>query len=338
MKRILICLSIVLFSAGSAGARRRDGGPIELTLQPAKAGEGARRYRLLPSAKEQRDENAAGLYKEAAASLPKDLASEEIGRWVRGPLDELPRKEVRTNLDKLKGTLELIEQAAKCKECDWPFAVDVKQEVLSEYRMMAYAVALEARLRIAEGQYDGAIGSLRTGFAMGRHLGESFALQHGLVGIAISALMCRGVEEFIQGPDAPNLYWALQSLPRPFVDLSYQTKMQFEEGPLREKIELLMKRLDRGVAVLQCIEGLRDWAAKHGGKFPSSLAEITETAVRNDPITEKPFVYSSSGREAVLKGPAPKGADSNWAIDYKLTLKEMETEGKKDKPKGEAKE
>ena len=338
MKRILICLIIVLFASAAVEAMRRDGGPTELTVEPAKAGEGARRYRLLPSEKEQRDEDAVGLYKEAVASLPEDMQLDEITRWVKGPLDALPRKEVESTLGELKVSLELVEQAAKCKQCDWPFAVVAKQEALRGYRVIACAIALQARLRIAEGRYDEAISTIQTGLAMGRHLGESSVLPQGLVGIAISGLMCAQLEQLVQGPDAPNVYWALKELPRPLIDLTYQMKMQLEEGALRGKIGGLMDRVDRYVALLQCIEGLRHWAATHKGKFPGSLGEVTEVAIRNDPVTKKPFVYTSSDREAVLKGPAPKGAEGKWAIDYRVRLKEKENEHKRKMPKDGQKE
>ncbi|UCF42391.1 MAG: hypothetical protein JSV99_07230 [Planctomycetota bacterium] len=333
MKRILICLIIVLLGSVGVEAKRGDGGRVELTMELAKAVEDSRRYRLLPGEEEQVDEDAVKLYKEAVASLPEDMDPMKIGGWVRGPLDALPRKEAESVLGELKGTLELVERAARCKRCDWPFAVDAKRGELRGYRVIAYGIALKARLRMAESKYDEAISTIQTGLTMGRHLGESSVLPQGLVGIAISGLMCAQLEQFVQGPDAPNVYWALKELPRPLIDLTYQMKMQLEDGPLRTKIEGLMDRLDRHVAILQCIEGLRQWAATHKGKFPSSLGEVTEVAIRNDPVTEKPFIYSSSGTEVVLKGPAPKGAESKWAIDYRLRLKEKENGHKRKMPK-----
>ncbi|UCC23258.1 MAG: hypothetical protein JSW23_04175 [Planctomycetota bacterium] len=338
MKRILICLVIVVLASAALAAMRRDGGPTKLTVELVKAGEDTGRYRLLSSAEERVDEDAVGLYKEAVASLPEDMDLMKIGGWVRGPLDALPRKEAESTLEELKGTLESVERAAKCKRCDWPFAVVAKPEEQRGYRVIAYAISLKARLKIAEGKYDEAISAIQAGYAMGRHLGESSVLPHGLAGIAISAFMCTQVEQLVQEPDAPNVYWALKELPRPLVDLGYQMKMQLEEGRLRTKIEGLMDRLDRHVALLQCIEGLRHWAATHKGKFPGSLGEVTEVVIANDPVTDKPFVYSSSGREAVLKGPAPKGAEGEWAIDYRIRLKEKENENKRKMPKDGRKE
>ncbi len=82
-----------------------------------------------------------------------------------------------------------------------------------------------------------------------------------------------------------------------------------------------MNRLDRHVAALQCIEALRLYAGANQGEFPDALADITQAPVANDPITRKPFAYSRTGSQAVLKGPAPEGGDAKDAIDYVLNLK-----------------
>ncbi len=54
---------------------------------------------------------------------------------------------------------------------------------------------------------------------MGRHVADAPTLICALIGLAITGLMDKRLEEFIQQPDAPNLYWPLADLPRPFIDL-----------------------------------------------------------------------------------------------------------------------
>lgn len=54
-------------------------------------------------------------------------------------------------------------------------------------------------------------------FAMARHMDEHPTLIGGLVGIAIAGLAIVPVEEMIQQPGCPNLYWALASLPAPLI-------------------------------------------------------------------------------------------------------------------------
>jgi hypothetical protein len=101
------------------------------------------------------------------------------------------------------------------------------------------------------------------------------------------------------------------------------TRMMMERQlrPAYERVRLIMNRLDRHIAALQCIEALRLYAGANQGNFPDALADIAQAPLPNDPVTQKPFVYSRTGSEAVLKGPAPKGADAKEAIGYKLKFK-----------------
>jgi hypothetical protein len=78
---------------------------------------------------------------------------------------------------------------------------------------------LRARVQLVEGQYDKAVYTLQTGYALGRHVSHGPTLIQGLVGIAIVSIMNKQVEEFVQQPGAPNLYWSLADLPRPLIDL-----------------------------------------------------------------------------------------------------------------------
>jgi hypothetical protein len=60
--------------------------------------------------------------------------------------------------------------------------------------------------------------SLQTGLTLGRDLSRAPTLIHFLVGAACVQVMLAQAEDLIQAPGAPNLYWALTDLPRPFVD------------------------------------------------------------------------------------------------------------------------
>lgn len=317
MKRTFISLVILFLASVSVAARQ-----IELTLHPAKAPKPRNKYQLLPKDKERSNSDALPLYKRAIQSLPKDSQRDQkIRQWVKTPLNKLPRKQVQSTLQQLKPTLQLVEQAARCNQCNWPpFDPEPLPQNLSEYRKLAYLLSLQARLQIAQGQYDQAVGTIQTGLAMARHVGKGPTLVQRLVSIAIAALMCGQLEQFVQSPDAPNLYWALQSLPKPFVDLTEQIVLESPE--IRERPLLLMNRLDRHVAALQCIEALRLYAAVRKGKFPTALTEITNIPIPDDPVNKKPFVYSSTGYKAVLEAPAPKGATAKDAMRYQLTLKE----------------
>lgn len=335
MKRVFVFIVILFFLVVSAVARQ-----VELTLHAAKAPQPRNKYELLPKANEQTDADAVPLYNKAVQSLPKDSQRDQkIRQWLKTPLHKLPHKQIESILQQLKPTLRLVEQAARCKECNWtPVEIGTLPDNLGEFRAVAYILSLQGRLQIAQGQYDQAVRTIQTGLAMARHMGEAPNLTQGLVGVAIGAVILNQMEALVQAADSPNLYRALQALPEPLVDLTKTIDLeianlkqynlllrrQFEKQlkPAHDRVRLTMNRLDRHIAALQCVEALRLYASTHNGKFPNALTDITRVLIPPDPIIKKPFVYRRTGSEAVLEAPAPKGAKPEYAMQYKLTLKE----------------
>ncbi len=316
MKRIIFCFTIVLSVLAFAAART-----IELTLHAAKASEPAKKYTLLPKADEQTDTDAAPLYEKALQSFPSDLPMKEAEQWLKTPPNQLPLDQVRSVLKQVEPALKLHEQAAQCKECYWPYwDEDELTEHSRKHRRLVFFHALKVRFHIAQGRYDDAIGSAQIGFAMAKHLGEGSELVHGLYGISVAAYMCRQLEAFVQRPDAPNLYQALRDLPQPFIDLT--EKAEWIEPDTKKKVHSLMNRLDRHMAVLQCLEAMRLYSAAHEGKFPKQLSDITRIPVPNDPVTGKPFIYSRSGAKVVLEIPAMGEETDRDTMRYELNLKE----------------
>lgn len=325
MKRVFICLAILFFIVACMGAQpqQEKARTIQLTLHPTKASESARQYRLLPKADQLTDADAVPLYEKAVQSLPGNLQTEQTSQWLKSPLDKLPRQQVQSTLQQFKPTLQLLEQAARCKRCDWSYEYvddETQSQNLRGYRTIVFLLALQVRFQIAQGRYDKALCTMQTGFAMAKHLSNGPTLVDGFVGIGTGTFICRQLEQFVQRPDTPNLFWALRDLPQPFLDLTQQSKL--EDLDTREKAHLLMSRLDRHVAALQCVEAIRLYAGAHDGKFPNELISITGISVPSDPVMQKPFVYRCTGYNAVLEAPAPKGATERDAMRYELKLKE----------------
>src|SRR5262249_36099557 len=81
------------------------------------------------------------------------------------------------------------------------------------------AAALQARFReeIAQDRLDDAIVTAKTMFALSRHMGEHPTMIGDLVGIAIAMVTIAPLEEMLERPGCPNLYWALTNLPSPLV-------------------------------------------------------------------------------------------------------------------------
>lgn len=87
-------------------------------------------------------------------------------------------------------------------------------------------------------------------------------------------------------------------------------------GEVRFRLEVP----NRYIALLRTIEALRDYSARHDGRPPQSLGEVTDLPVPPDPITGMPFVYRLEGRTATLDAPAPEGRHPRSGWRYELTF------------------
>jgi len=348
MTRPFVCLIVAagLLSVDGLQAKQQSkggsGSPrvFTLAIAPSRLEAGQEGPPLLVKADEQTDGDGAVLYGKAAQALPTTLDRRQLSEWAKMPLKEMPQDRVRAVLEQGRESLELAGQGAMCKGCTWPpFVPGIMVPNLSEYRQLTYLLCLKARLQIAEGHYDEAISTLRTGLTMSKHIGEAPTVMQGMVGVAMASLLLRPVEDLAQTEGAANLYPSLHALPRPLIDLNVPMsaelknlesnrqynvlvrralRRQLEESYVR--VRVLMNRLDSHVAALQCIEALRHYAATHDGKLPARLSEITEVQVPDDPTSEKPFGYRSVGGGAVLEVPVPKGGTARDATRYEIAV------------------
>ena len=240
---LIVALAIVLPTARAAekpppGAEEKPSVEVvELTVHPARPPRAALEYRLLPSYLHKSYGNAAPLYSKACLLLAQkkmsDKTLDDVVKWNKTPVDQLPCDQVRDALSGFDGVFRQVEVASRRTHCDWGIPIwesDSPYEILlpelQGSRNLARLVALEARLAIAEGHFDEAIHSLETGFALARHVADQSTVIGGLVGIAIASMMANQIEALVQLPDAPNLYWTLTALPTPLVDLRDAIEME----------------------------------------------------------------------------------------------------------------
>jgi hypothetical protein len=307
---------------------------------------------------------------------------------------------------------------------------------------------------MTEGDYAGALRSLQTGMATSRHLSPQSVLIQQLVAGYIARIMLDDLRVWVGSSNAPNLYWALAELPRPYYDLrdtfdeerfalifsfpqlrdldkgitveqwnqimeKFPQMLQWDDGrseirraaqlgpavlairlyPLAKKYyidrgmapakveampvhQILAKYLvesfqeecdevlkwqalpywqvqeqmraaegavanaqakgeagplgwmvpaisnarlklvlvDRYIASLQCVEGIRAYAAIHNGNLPDSLADLVETPAVLDPVTGQPFPYEVNANVAILSAPIPAGGtpDQGWRFEISV--------------------
>jgi hypothetical protein len=79
-------------------------------------------------------------------------------------------------------------------------------------------------------------------------------------------------------------------------------------------------RLERGIAMLRCVEALRIYAAAHQARLPQSLDEVTEVPIPMDPLHGSVFQYHLVGDKAVLESPPLTGEEAR-GVRYEITVK-----------------
>jgi hypothetical protein len=211
------------------GAQEPPEGSVPVTIRPAAAPVPALKYEFLPEYRDQISENAVVHYHRAGLLAGKRLQfgpDDKPAQWLDIPAKDLPREEVRQFIGREKSVFLELELAARCDHCDWQLRERIRTDSLGfllpdiqQLREFAQLLRLRAGLEIADGRFVDAVHTLRVGFAMAKHANQSPSLIAAIVGIAIANQMADQVEGLLQASGAPNLYWALTDLPRPFIDL-----------------------------------------------------------------------------------------------------------------------
>ncbi len=219
-------LSAVGWPAGHACGAEDE--PVQIVLHPAGPTRPALKYQLLPTLYERRPGNAVVFYGRVKAEQKAFFNSKEIWdniyRALEAPLEEVRDMEHIVRSHAHDGPIFwYMEQGSQCEYADWQYPVEEDSYLTlipdaPEQRQLARILMADARGRIARGDFEGALRTLKVGYAMARHSADGPFIVMGLVGMVISDMMSDCVFELIQQPGAPNLYWSLTYLPAPFLD------------------------------------------------------------------------------------------------------------------------
>jgi hypothetical protein len=273
-------LAVVAFALTSrAHGQQQAAKPTQIVLRPAAAPVPALKYQIVPERRALVPGNAAIFYHRAIELLLEVPAGEKpaskneglfrtdvksLDDWLTGSLSSFPRERVQRLLEASRGALHEVELGARRQKCDWEFeqreeAVYLLIGEIQQMRSLHRLVLLRARVAVLDGRIDDAIHWIQTGFAMARHSSEGPLLIQSLIGAALCQQMCRAVEDLIQAPGSPSLYWALAHRPRPLVDFS---------------IGLESERflLEREIPSLRQLDGSA-WSVEKGREFSADLQE-----------------------------------------------------------------
>jgi hypothetical protein len=208
-----------------------------ITVSPRAEPEPALKYRLLPVVGELKEGNAVPIYlrliHQQGAEAQKHW-TETPQKWNELSIDKIPLAEARPFLDGIReGFLQQFDYGARRKFAEWgytieqPDVVGIRLPDVNQIRQYAPMMVLRARVDIADGNYVAAARSFETGFAFSRHVAAGPFIINGLIGIAIAHQFADRIPEWIERPDAPNLYWSLTALPRPLIGLRHS--LEFEQ-------------------------------------------------------------------------------------------------------------
>ncbi|MHC4255100.1 MAG: hypothetical protein ACYSUL_05700 [Planctomycetota bacterium] len=262
-------------------------------------------------------EEAISLYPEL---LPDDSMLNEITSYARNPIEEFDKERASQLITETKEIINQLEKAAQCSKCNWTYLeLEQKMFELRNYRCFAHILAFKSRVHIAKGEYTESIKAIRSNLQLAQHLRKNNEVIYGLVSIAISALSLQQIEDLIQRPDSPNLYYALEDLPKPLISIKELTK--YIQLAVKKRVENLSKRLERDKAALQCLEALRLYADEHDGIFPNRLDDIKTVEIPVNAFTGKPFSYEFKKNTAVLKAEVPEEIEDEEPLIYNITFK-----------------
>ena len=268
---------------------------VRLTVQPMPAPEPALKYLLLPEVGEMNPGNPAQYYLRCFAEqrnffFSKEAAAQRAG-YLTAPLADLVADKLRNYGG---SALTQADWAARLDAIDWQVlqrvqadGLDLHLPELEPFRILAKALQARFRIAVAGRRFDEAIQNIKTMFAFARHLGEHPTLAANRVGLEVANRAIDTLQEMLQQPGCPNLYWALTDLPMPLVDI--RKGLQGER--LRTVVGLRAIRSDETMtdqqidAIVGRFSGMMSFAREEAGLPPRNLrAELTARTKDQDQL------------------------------------------------------
>jgi hypothetical protein len=293
-----------------------------LSVSPRSAPVPALQYRLLPVSSDLKEGDAVPLYLRLVheqTDAARKYWTETPRAWNRLPVDRVPLEEARTFLRDHRYMLRQLELGARRRTADWGYTfnpgdveggpIGLLLPDMHAMRNFAPMLILQVRVALAQDQFPTAAHHLETGFAFSRHVAEGPSLINRLVAVALALQFADTVADFVQRPDAPNLYWALTALPRPLIDLrgaeEWEYRMVEMQFPELADLERL-RTPEQWDGVLRHLRTDLRHMAEHteGGKpklpdwFPKDTAPEDPAAKSPDLAAARTFVARKRGLSA----------------------------------------
>jgi hypothetical protein len=254
---------------------------VHLTVQPTAAPRPALKYQLLPDIGELTPGNAAQNYLKCFMEQRNFFYSKESvadrARYRILPLSELPADKLR---DYGRYALHQADWAARLDTVDWQSlprvqagALDPLPPELGPLQILATALHVRLRGELAGKRFDDALRTVKTMLALSRHLGEHSTEVANFLGLSIAHLTLGAIEEMVQQPGAPNLYWAFTDLPCPLVDIRKgvhgdRAQIAAELRALHSDMLMTEPEIEK---VVSRLSGVFSYARAQAGRSPRSV-------------------------------------------------------------------
>jgi hypothetical protein len=202
--------------------------PVRKTIVSAAPASPHPRCRLLPSLLEQEPGDAFPLFAEIEFALGEVPARDEDA--VR---KETSREDLRGVLRRYEKVLALVEKAALRTRCDWgPLTAQLRRgevrcsPLLDKVTRAFELLPLQARWHLLEDRPAEAIRATGRCLRIALWLSEGPDLSGKRIGWSLLFRCLDGIDEAMEHPRCPNLYWALTELPRPLWSLRSEGEVQ----------------------------------------------------------------------------------------------------------------
>jgi hypothetical protein len=227
-------------------------------------------------------------------------------------------------------------------------------DFLIDIQQYGKLIALNARYQIVQREYDTAAEWIRIGLNISRQMIRNSNTQLGVMAAANAAVILQQVELWVQTQGSPSLYPSLQDLPMPFLNAGDLETLVSREPPRRrpggrigggmpgfemplsdsneekeqqivpdytsEQFTQVSRGIDRFIAVLECLEGLRYYAGMYDGKLPNTLGEVTEIRLPIDPVTNNGFIYCRESDAFILQTADTRKAPAFQSFRYTIRM------------------
>jgi len=281
---------------------------IRMNVQPMPEPKPALRYQLLPELREMNPGNPIPNYLKCVLEAEASTEPDNLSKFA----------------------LQQADRAARLDKADWQILLRAKTEGVylllpdvQKMRQLAAALQMRFRVEVNQRRFDDAIVTAKTMFAMSRHMGDHPTLIGELVGIAIATIAIGPLEEMLEQPGCPNLYWALTNLPHPFIstELGMQGERMLIQAELQDLDDASPMTPEQIKKVTTRIDKLRDLEGGNNKKKEKTTREWL-----NEKVKEKGYLEASRGRliefgmseERLKEFPAEQVVLLDAKLDYEI--------------------